>query len=256
MRSRRWLLGVLGVAMAVSMVVSGVVSADHSWGGYHWASGGNPVELGLGDNVSGSWDEHLAVASGDWNQSSVLQTSIVAGQANVKNCRPDNGRIEVCSGSYGNNGWLGVAQIWVRGEHIEKGSVRVNDFYFALPAYDTPAWRQMVMCQEIGHIFGLDHQDETFDNANLNTCMDYTSDPASNQHPNAHDYEELEAIYEHLDSSGGGGGPPPWAGGPNRGSAPNDWGKLVRSSVDGGLARYELDLGNGRKLITFVIGAR
>ncbi len=33
------------------------------------------------------------------------------------------------------------------------------------------------MCQEIGHDFGLDHQDENFNNPNLGTCMDYTNDP-------------------------------------------------------------------------------
>ena len=36
--------------------------------------------------------------------------------------------------------------------------------------------------------------------------MDYTSDPLSNQHPNARDYEELVSIYSHLDSSSDGGG--------------------------------------------------
>ena len=50
----------------------------------------------------------------------------------------------------------------------------------------------MVMCQEVGHDFGLDHQDENFNNPNLGTCMDYTNDPSTNQHPNAHDYEELD----------------------------------------------------------------
>jgi hypothetical protein len=38
--------------------------------------------------------------------------------------------------------------------------------------------------------------------------MDYTNDPSTNQHPNAHDYEELDIIYAHLDGSGGGGGKP------------------------------------------------
>jgi hypothetical protein len=30
---------------------------------------------------------------------------------------------------------------------------------------------------------------ETFDNPILGTCMDYTSDPTTNQHPNRHDYD-------------------------------------------------------------------
>ena len=71
------------------------------------------------------------------------------------------------------------------------------------------------MCQEIGHIFGLGHQDEIFDNANLDTCMDYTSSTESNQHPNKHDFDQLNSICGHTDSfnsfvaaiTGGGSGP-------------------------------------------------
>ena len=66
-----------------------------------------------------------------------------------------------------------------------------------------------MICQEIAHDFGLDHQDENFSNPNLGTCMDYTSDPEgppSNEHPNQHDYDQLESIYSHLDGGGGGGG--------------------------------------------------
>ena len=59
----------------------------------------------------------------------------------------------------------------------------------------------MVVCQEVGHTFGLDHQDENFSNPNLGTCMDYTSNPVSNQHPNDHDYAMLASIYSHADST-------------------------------------------------------
>jgi hypothetical protein len=59
----------------------------------------------------------------------------------------------------------------------------------------------MVTCQEVGHDFGLDHQDENFNNVNLGTCMDYTNNPSTNQHPNSHDYDELVIIYSHLDST-------------------------------------------------------
>ena len=52
---------------------------------------------------------------------------------------------------------------------------------------------------EVGHAFGLDHQDENQTNANLGSCMDYTNSPGTNQHPNAHDYEQLELIYAHAD---------------------------------------------------------
>ena len=163
-----------------------VTYASHSWGDYHWARTATPFTLKLGDNVSPSWDAYLSTASTDWSLSSVLDTSVVPGQSNQKNCRGTNGRVEVCNRKYGNNGWLGIASISITDSHITQGKVMLNDTYFNTNAYNTPAWRQFVTCQEIGHTFGLSHQDEDFYNSNLGTCMDYASNPTTNQHPNIH----------------------------------------------------------------------
>ena len=46
---------------------------------------------------------------------------------NPKNCKAVSGRVEVCNSHYGNTGWLGVAQIWVSGLHIQQGTVKLND---------------------------------------------------------------------------------------------------------------------------------
>ena len=56
--------------------------ATHAWGNYHWARTSNPFTLKLGDNVSGAWDAVLVTTSSDWSQSTVLNTTIVAGTAN------------------------------------------------------------------------------------------------------------------------------------------------------------------------------
>lgn len=249
--SRVSLIGI--AAIAVSLLAPGLVSANHSWGGYHWARTANPFTLKLGDNVSATWDSHLSTTSADWSQSSVLDTTIVAGTTRPRTCKATTGRVEVCNASYGNNGWLGIASISITGgQHITKGYVKVNDFYFDQPTYNTPAWRNLVMCQEVGHTLGLNHQDENFDNANLGTCMDYTSDPNSNQHPNQHDYEQLEIIYAHLDSTTTVGAIAP--GGSGAADAA-DWGQLVRSSQGGHLATYVKDLGAGELIVTFVIWA-
>ena len=195
------------VAVAVTALVVAITAsaafATHAWGNYHWARTSNPFTLKLGDNVTSAWDSYLNTASSQWSQSSVLDTTVVAGQSKGK-CRPTAGRVEVCNGSYGNNGWLGQAQIWASGNHITQGTVKLNDTYFASPSYDTIGWRSLVMCQEVGHTFGLGHQDEDFNNAPIvpHTCMDYFS-PASNETvgPNQHDYDELAIIYAHLDST-------------------------------------------------------
>jgi len=271
MAFHRRLLTALLVALSLAAFPA-FSHAEHSWGNYHWARTNGSFTLNLGDNVSAAWDGYLATASVDWSVSAVLDTTIVAGKATKpKICRPTSGRVEVCATTYGNNGWLGVASIWISGSHITQGTVKLNDSYFNTAKYNTPAWRNLVMCQEVGHTFGLDHQDETFNDVNKGTCMDYTNAPAggiyngfdygpTNEYPNAHDFEELATIYaSHFDSTttvkqsvnsrpGAANHEPERLG-------TGQWGKLVRSTNHGRTELYELDLGRGRKVLTHVIWA-
>ena len=254
-------LVVAALAVAFTAVSSQSV-ATHSWGGYHWARTSNPFTLKLGDNVSGAWDSVLTKTSHDWSTNptsypTVLQTTVVPGTAG-KRCKPTPGTTQVCNDRYGNNGWLGLAQIWISGTHITQGTTKLNDTYFNTSTYNTPEWRNLVSCQEVGHTFGLDHQDEDFNNANLNTCMDYTNNPSSNQQPNAHDYEELSIIYAHIDSTTTVAQSTASAAALPRDVLEHDynvrsqWGQLVKSSKNGLKEVYVLDLGRGNKLATFV----
>jgi hypothetical protein len=190
---KRFVGALAGIVVAAGLTAS-VAAASHSWGTYHWARTSNPFTIKLGDNMSSSWDPLLARASSDWTRSNVLDTVVVPGQAKGK-CRPTAGRVEVCNGNYGFNGWLGIAQIWINSSHITQGTARMNDSYLG-SGYSTTN-KQHVICQEIGHTFGLDHQDES--GADLNTCMDYAN-ALDNPSPNQHDYDQLATIYAHLDS--------------------------------------------------------
>ncbi len=235
--------------------LAGIAYASHSWAGYHWARTSNPFTVKLGDNVTNAWDSYLATTSSDWSVSTVLDTTIVLGQGG-KNCRASAGRIEVCNAKYGRNGWLGLASVWVNGSHITQGTAKMNDTYFNTPTYNSPAWKNLVMCQEVAHAFGLNHQDESFTNANLDTCMDYTNNPTSNQHPNAHDYEQLELTYEHLDSTTTLSASAPQTGAQeSENSGPEYWGKPLHHDGKGRPSHFEKDLGKGQKVFTFVIWA-
>lgn len=254
------------LVLAPFAIVPSAPLAGHSWGNYHWVRTSNPFFLPLGDNVSPTWQPYLATASTEWNRSRVMGTTIVTGAARPKTCKPTAGRVEVCSERYGFNGWLGIAQIWTSGGHITQGATKLNDSYFNTAKYNTPGWRNLVTCQEIGHTFGLDHQDENFSNPNLGTCMDYTSNPDAqpiNWYPNDHDYQQLEQIYAHFDSGSSvaqaaqtGNLRPPAAASDDAveiGTA--QWGRLIRSTNRGRTETFELDLGVGRKVFTFVIWA-
>ncbi len=246
------------ITLLLVSTATSVAYASHSWGGYHWARTANPFTLKLEDNVGGAWDSTLVTSSKDWSLSSVFDTVIVAGRTDPRKCRPTAGRVEVCNSKYGNNGWLGIASVWVNGSHITQGTVKVNDTYFTTPTYNTIAWRNLVLCQEIGHTFGLDHQDEDFYNAPLGTCMDYTVDPTPNQHPNQHDFDMIETIYSHLDTV-----TTIFSSKASAVSAvddidtsnPSERGKIIRKSKDGRSIVHERDLGKGNKVFTFVISA-
>jgi len=272
-------------ALLVGMLTPMGVGANHQWGNYRWPlNGGQAIDLTVLDALSGNdWPGHLSTAVGDWDTGSPDALNLSsAGTTDDPACSAVFGRIKVCNDDYGQNGWLGIAQIWVSGgTDIVQATTRLNDFYFLTDAqykaiYDTPEWRQFVMCQEVGHDFGLDHQDENFYNPNLGSCMDYTASPASNQHPNQHDYDQLASMY--LTSSGGGGKKKPGGGGGGGGGgrgkggtgqfpdgvpdvaqfrtpidSPGAWGQLVRSN--GRVALYDLDLGFGNHIFTFVVWA-
>lgn len=234
-------------------------SASHSWNGYHWARTSNPFTLKLGDNLTSSWKSYLSTTSTDWSKSTVLDTTIVPGSTTAKKCSAAAGMVQVCNAAYGQRGWLGIASINVSGSHITQGTVKINDSYFVMAQYNNPAEKNLVMCQEVGHTFGLDHQDEVFNNTPLGTCMDYSNDPTPNQHPNAHDYDMLASIYQHRDSTStvSAAAAATAASTATRvGNSPKSWGGLVDGSRSQGVSTYVRNTGSGQKVITHVIWAR
>lgn len=211
---RQVLVAVLAVAM---VMVASPASANHSWGRYHWGRSANPFDVPVVDSLSSAaWGSILGLVANDptandWTDSAVLDTPVSAGTAS-SSCSPILGNVRVCNDAYGSNGWLGIAQIWIYtgSSHIAQGTVKVNDYYFNTSAYNDSNAKRHVMCQEVGHTLGLDHQ-HLSDVGGGVTCMNDTAglkDPAYVA-PNQHDYDQLAKIYCHLDggaSCPGGGG--------------------------------------------------
>ncbi len=280
------------VSAALSAAAAGPASAAHSWGSYHWAEGNKSspaVSVDLGDNLTNSRStDWLAIFKGDsptganvvynWSRldlfplgtgnvfADILETPAVTG-ANLtsqKRCTPKSGRVEVCNARYGYNRWLGLAQIWTSGGHIGQGTAKVNDTYLDGPAYSTVN-KQQVLCQEVGHTFGLGHQD-TSRNSTFNSCMTYDNPNADNdQWPNSHDYKQLESIYNadaatggHVDSSNtfsntSAASKLPAAARAVDPADPSQRGRLIDRSSNGRVEIYERDFGKGNKVITRVI---
>jgi len=262
LQHRRQLL----VAIVALFVIAAPLLATHSWGGYHWARTTPQFTLKLGDNLTNpDWKSHLQQTSTDWNSpqkfgpsSTPVLTAIVAGQSN-KRCSLVAGTTQVCNRTYGNNGWLGLATINLASGtlHITQGSAKMNDTYFNTATYNNPNEREHVMCQEVAHTFGLDHQ--STDGSSLNTCMDYFSNTGSNSTstasttPNTHDFDELNIIYAHLDSTTTVGSlTTPAAPNSEVTDDPNTWGNLVSQSHDGRSSTYEAFNSDGSKTLTHV----
>jgi hypothetical protein len=160
-----------------------------------------------------------------------------------------SGKIRSCNAEYGFNGWLGLASINASGNHITQGTSKMNDSYFNGTRYNETN-RQHVMCQEIGHDFGLGHTSE--DGSDQNTCMDYSND-LGNPRPNAHDYDLLDNfIYKHLDTTTTIGFAAPADSGVDVDEDPRSWGRLVHQTRNGRGSTYERENHNGSRTITHV----
>ncbi len=252
MCSRRFMTAGLVVAAGLILAVTyggAVVSAEHSWGPYHWARTTTSFDLIVVNSTTSDWDGYVSTAIGDWSAESVLNMAEDATGSTAtkirRRCKAPSGMVRICNLAYGNNGWLGLAGISIDANgHIVSGYTKLNDTYFSPDAfggyYYNPQWMQSVVCQELGHNVGLDHQDEDFYNTSLGSCMDYSYFPSP--WANKHDFEQLALIYGHTDSydsyagvpvddgeSGGGGCNAPPGKGCNKpsvgqGNSKSEWG--------------------------------
>lgn len=262
----RRLMAALSFGVAVATATT-VAQATHSWGGYHWARTTPQFTLKLGDNMTkADWKAHLAQTSSDWNSGNSPVLTAIVGGTSTKRCSMVAGTTQVCNGTYGNNGWLGLASINITGGvHITQGSAKMNDTYFNTATYNNPNEKLHVVCQEVAHTFGLEHQ--STDGSSQDSCMDYFSNTGVNAtstlstKPNAHDFEELNRIYSHLDSTTtvaaiaaqvAAFGRGPGADGRDIGDDPQSWGQLVRQSPSGRSSYYERENGDGSRNVTHV----
>ena len=251
--------------------------ATHSWNNYHWATNGASLPLTVNLAITSQWTPSVNKAIGDWTGHFPLALVAQPSSAGARRCSPIVGQVLVCNYAYGLRGWLGIASINLDGaSHITSGTTKLNDSYFNTATYNKGEWRSLVACQEIGHDFGLGHQNEIFGDQNLGTCMDYTNAPLGgvvggfdygllqNIQPNTHDYNELAIIYKHADFAAaatnfgirGVGAKPPQGFVPVEiGDTRASWGVAVHRDGKGRADRFLLSVGGGRKIATHVFWA-
>ncbi len=223
----------------LSLFVSSNVSADHRWNDYHWASKTSTINLKVIDSTTAEWDQELNNSLHAWSRltSPFIFTIDSANDRSKtrKRCNMVSGQMRVCNASYGRNGWLGMASINLNSSgHISQGTAKLNDSY---ASSWTAEMKNHVMCQEIGHVFGLGHTSE--DGSSQGTCMDYSQSEDS-QWPNSHDYQLLMDMYEHLEDNNS----------YDDGTAANTDGKCKGGPRRCGSSKGNFEYGKGHKIIS------
>jgi len=167
---------------------------------YRWDNGGdgNGLEMKIYNALSEDWYSYLDQAVQDWGngppKSLSLSTEIVPYDFD---CSPIKGHIKACNGNYGYTDWKGINESILIDGYIVSSTVRLNDFFMKAA---TSGSRQYTICHELGHGFGLPHNDENFFNKDLGSCLDYTVRPEQNQQPSAYDFERLAELYGAISS--------------------------------------------------------
>lgn len=197
MKCNRLVTTVVGVAVALTASLN--ASASHSWNNYHWARNTSSFTVKVIDSNTVDWDDELNLALSQWTQSTKLNMTVSSSDdssATRTACSMVTGKVRSCNHHYGTNGWLGLASINLDANgHISRGTSKMNDSYSA--SFASQNQRRHVMCQELGHVLGLNHT--STDGSSQGTCMDYSTS-ASSTAPNAHDYAQLSTQYSHVDS--------------------------------------------------------
>lgn len=202
------------IALVILLVAAVPIFASHGWGSYHWgrSCATCPATLTVHSSLTTTntnWGDHLnksifgdpanpnTVNRRGWNDSAALTLTVSAASTSSttrSSCPAVSGAVRVCNYTYGSNGWLGLASInTVSGSasHIAWGTSKMNDTYFASGYPNTE--KRHVMCQEVGHDFGLGHTSEN--GTSQNTCMDYYSNTSASDWqstgPNQHDFDRL-----------------------------------------------------------------
>ncbi|MEK6829992.1 MAG: hypothetical protein AABY15_07790 [Nanoarchaeota archaeon] len=179
--------------------VSEISLAQHSWNNFHWADTNlNPTVLDK--TTSNLWKINTVEnATNEWTSlgTPLKPTMLLSISKSSKGDITVNEQFSV--------DWLGLARVFIdENGHITKGEVKLNTTF--LEGYGNVV-SDHVLCQELGHILGLDHNRNQFDTCMNDCALMQTKEEWLNclnylnsDKPNLHDTEQLNLIYNHTDT--------------------------------------------------------
>lgn len=210
----RWMCAAVLILLVMGSA-SVPIFATHPPTLHHWRRANAAIrQIPIRRMHSAIWIARYATAYADWRNPAMTKVrpiqGAIGGPSNT--CPPVLNQMTSCDGAYGNTGWLALTSIWANaGGHISQTTSKLNNKYFNMPPYNTVAYRQYLICQQIGRSFGLALANGVPNNRNTGSCMDATNDPdggpggasptdPNNLHPNAHDYAVVNAKHNHIGS--------------------------------------------------------
>lgn len=171
------------------MFGAGLLSAAHRWGCWkyadrtiYWYNGGSGDYFNI-------YNEEALTDGDSWHNLTNIDLVTVGAPGSTDH-------INAYNGYYGWTGWLGIAEILnYSGCTVLQGRARLNQTYLDGGGYDRTN-KSHVACQEVGHLFGLDHNHDSYA-----TCMNDWI--LSAPQPDGHDRDFINSIYPIPSASGG-----------------------------------------------------
>lgn len=171
MKSRGRLL--LAVGAVIAALVGASAASAHKWGNWHWNRYGSSVTIQAYNTAT--YRAEASAAINDWSANTILYVPQV-------NYHTD---LSVFDGNYGPTGWGGLAEIInYSGSHITHGHARLNYYY----SYSSNMKRG-IQCQEVGHLFGLDHSNDGCMGLGYYNSLYYTV---------AHNWNDIYSMYRYT----------------------------------------------------------
>lgn len=177
---KRW-IGVMALAfMLAALVGATAASASHRWGCWKYANYYIRWYNGASGSYYNYYQQEAKTDSNSWDSYTDLSLPQVSSAGT-------SDHVNAYAGFYGGTGWLGLASIQrASGCTVLQGNAYLNRSYLDSGYSSTNI--KHVACQEVGHLFGLQHNTS----AN-NTCMNDTILTAP--YPNSHDRDLINSLY-------------------------------------------------------------
>lgn len=182
MKLRRALLS-LAMVFTVALILGLPLGtwASHRWGCWQYADANISWYNGGTGDYFNIYNEEARTDSNSWHNYTDINLNPVGAAGTTDH-------VNAYNGFYGSTGWLGIAEIrGYSGCTVRNGRARLNQSYLDNGSYSRTN-KKHVACQEVGHLFGLNHN-----RGSSTTCMNDTILTAPQ--PNSHDQALINSIY-------------------------------------------------------------